>query len=237
MPRKARPGARSSFWSGRRRREAPSAEDADRLLAELLKRQAAQPGGRRGGEPHRPQAPRPLPAGARPEGSGWPRLRAPPGAGRAPRPPRRGARRLAPAPQGLPHPRPPLPHAGRRDRPDRPPRPRSSPSSRSSSGRAFADGAEAVTPAGRRRIARAASLWLAGHPAAAGLDLRFDVVICVPRRLPRHLLRCVRRRRCGVIYAPALEPESRKPNPCPSKSPSRWTTSRGSPSAAIRPSP
>jgi putative endonuclease len=45
----------------------------------------------------------------------------------------------------------------------------------------------AVTPAGRRRIARAAAVWLAAHPAAAGLDLRFDVILAAPRRWPRHL--------------------------------------------------
>lgn len=47
--------------------------------------------------------------------------------------------------------------------------------------------AEAVTLAGRRRIARAASAWLAAHPAAAALDLRFDVIICVPGRMPHHI--------------------------------------------------
>jgi putative endonuclease len=45
----------------------------------------------------------------------------------------------------------------------------------------------AVTPIGQRRIARAAAVWLAAHPAAAGLDLRFDVVLTMPRRWPRHL--------------------------------------------------
>ena len=45
---------------------------------------------------------------------------------------------------------------------------------------------EAITGKGRRRIARAAELWVAAHPAAAGLDLRFDVVVVLPRRLPRH---------------------------------------------------
>jgi putative endonuclease len=49
------------------------------------------------------------------------------------------------------------------------------------------EAAEAVTQAARRRIARAASAWLVAHPAAAALDLRFDVIICVPRRLPHHL--------------------------------------------------
>lgn len=51
----------------------------------------------------------------------------------------------------------------------------------------LAEGAEAVTPTARRRIARAASAWLAAHPAAAALDLRFDVVICMPHRLPHHI--------------------------------------------------
>jgi putative endonuclease len=37
----------------------------------------------------------------------------------------------------------------------------------------------------RKRIARAAELWLAAHPDAAGFDLRFDLVIVVPGRLPR----------------------------------------------------
>lgn len=50
-----------------------------------------------------------------------------------------------------------------------------------------AEAAEAVTATGRRRIAQAAAAWLAAHPAAAALDLRFDVVMLVPGRLPRHL--------------------------------------------------
>ena len=51
----------------------------------------------------------------------------------------------------------------------------------------LAEAAEAVTPAGQRRIARAATAWLAAHPASTGLDLRFDVVVCLPGRLPRHI--------------------------------------------------
>ena len=46
---------------------------------------------------------------------------------------------------------------------------------------------EAVGPKGRSRIARAAALWQAAHPDAAGFDLRFDLVIVVPGRLPRHI--------------------------------------------------
>jgi putative endonuclease len=49
------------------------------------------------------------------------------------------------------------------------------------------DGLLAVGAAGRRRIARAAEMWLAAHPVAVGLDLRFDVVVAAPRRWPRHL--------------------------------------------------
>lgn len=46
---------------------------------------------------------------------------------------------------------------------------------------------EAVGATARRRIARAAELWLAAHPSAAGLDLRFDLVIVVAGRMPRHI--------------------------------------------------
>jgi len=51
-----------------------------------------------------------------------------------------------------------------------------------------AEAIEAATPAGRRRIARSAALWLTRNPAAADRDLRFDVIVSVPGRLPRHLV-------------------------------------------------
>jgi putative endonuclease len=51
----------------------------------------------------------------------------------------------------------------------------------------LAEAAEAVSAFGQARIARAAALWLAAHPAAAGLDCRFDLIVSVPRRLPRHI--------------------------------------------------
>lgn len=51
-----------------------------------------------------------------------------------------------------------------------------------------AEASEATTPATRQRIARAASYWLARHPKAAEADLRFDVVVSVPGRLPRHIM-------------------------------------------------
>jgi len=46
---------------------------------------------------------------------------------------------------------------------------------------------EAVGASARRRIARAAELWLAAHPGANGFDLRFDLVIVVPGRMPHHI--------------------------------------------------
>jgi len=51
-----------------------------------------------------------------------------------------------------------------------------------------AEASEATTPAAQRRIARAASYWLARHPGAAAADFRFDVVVSVPGRLPRHIM-------------------------------------------------
>jgi putative endonuclease len=47
---------------------------------------------------------------------------------------------------------------------------------------------EAVNTSGRRRIARAAALWVSHHPAAAQFDQRFDVVLACPGRLPRHMV-------------------------------------------------
>lgn len=50
------------------------------------------------------------------------------------------------------------------------------------------DAVEAVSPQGRRRIARAAEAWLMRYPAAAMMQLRFDVVIVAPGlAMPRHL--------------------------------------------------
>ena len=40
---------------------------------------------------------------------------------------------------------------------------------------------------GQARIARAASEYLLGRPDLAGLEVRFDVVLASPGRLPRHL--------------------------------------------------
>jgi putative endonuclease len=38
-----------------------------------------------------------------------------------------------------------------------------------------------------KRIARAAQFWLSHHPAEAGKDFRFDVILLAPGRWPRHL--------------------------------------------------
>jgi putative endonuclease len=51
----------------------------------------------------------------------------------------------------------------------------------------FDDAAEAVTARQQRRIAAAAAAWLAKHPDDATRDIRFDAVLVVPRRIPRHL--------------------------------------------------
>jgi putative endonuclease len=47
--------------------------------------------------------------------------------------------------------------------------------------------AEAITEAKRRRIGRAARVWLARNPWAAALNLRGDAVFVAPGWLPRHL--------------------------------------------------
>ena len=49
------------------------------------------------------------------------------------------------------------------------------------------DAAEALGPHQRRRVAQAFDYWLAMKPALGTLDRRFDVVLVVPGRLPRHI--------------------------------------------------
>jgi putative endonuclease len=51
----------------------------------------------------------------------------------------------------------------------------------------LAAAAEAVGPHQRRRVARALDHFLALHPEFVALDLRFDVMLVIPFRLPRHL--------------------------------------------------
>jgi putative endonuclease len=45
----------------------------------------------------------------------------------------------------------------------------------------------ALGAAQRRRIVRSAAQFMAARPDLAGLDLRFDAMLVVPWRLPRHL--------------------------------------------------
>ena len=51
----------------------------------------------------------------------------------------------------------------------------------------FADAAEAIGKRQQRRIIAAAEMWLAPHPQDAQCDMRFDVVLVVPGRIPQHL--------------------------------------------------
>jgi putative endonuclease len=50
----------------------------------------------------------------------------------------------------------------------------------------FAAAAAALQPRQRRRIARAVEAFLLQRSDLAGLDLRFDLMLVAPRRLPRH---------------------------------------------------
>lgn len=47
------------------------------------------------------------------------------------------------------------------------------------------DAAFSVTAKQKRRIVRAAQYWLASHPAFAGHDIAFDVVLAAPWSFPR----------------------------------------------------
>jgi putative endonuclease len=49
------------------------------------------------------------------------------------------------------------------------------------------DAASAILETKRRRISRAARVWLTRNPWAAGATLRGDAVFIAPGRLPRHL--------------------------------------------------
>lgn len=51
----------------------------------------------------------------------------------------------------------------------------------------LATASEAISPRQRRRVARALEHFLAQRPELAGLAMRFDVMLVVPGRLPRHV--------------------------------------------------
>lgn len=50
------------------------------------------------------------------------------------------------------------------------------------------DAAEAVTQRNKQRIVAAAELWLAHHPQDAQRAIRFDVILMLPGKLPRHIV-------------------------------------------------
>ncbi|WP_246252315.1 YraN family protein [Ancylobacter pratisalsi] len=47
--------------------------------------------------------------------------------------------------------------------------------------------AESISPRQRKRIIGAAEVFLAGHPDYAGMDMRLDVVLVAPGRVPVHM--------------------------------------------------
>ncbi len=49
------------------------------------------------------------------------------------------------------------------------------------------DAAYSVTPRQMQRITGAAEIWLAANPMPAIRDMRFDVILVVPGKLPRHI--------------------------------------------------
>jgi putative endonuclease len=50
------------------------------------------------------------------------------------------------------------------------------------------EAAEAVTERSKQRIVAAAELWLAHHPGDGGRDIRFDVMLVSPGKIPRHIV-------------------------------------------------
>ena len=49
------------------------------------------------------------------------------------------------------------------------------------------DAAEAVTERGKRRIIAAAEVWLAHNPVDAQREIRFDVMLFTPGKIPQHI--------------------------------------------------
>jgi len=49
------------------------------------------------------------------------------------------------------------------------------------------EAALSVTPRQQQRIAGAAEIWLANNPMPAITDMRFDVILVAPGKLPRHI--------------------------------------------------
>ena len=53
-------------------------------------------------------------------------------------------------------------------------------------------GLHAITAGKQRHLAQTAEHWLAQHPRYAAHKVRFDVMLCRPKRLPRHMVDCWR---------------------------------------------
>jgi putative endonuclease len=51
----------------------------------------------------------------------------------------------------------------------------------------YSEAVEAVTERQRRRIVAGAEFWLASHPREGQGDIRFDVVIVTPGKIPQHI--------------------------------------------------
>jgi putative endonuclease len=51
----------------------------------------------------------------------------------------------------------------------------------------FDEAAEAIGKRQQNRIIGAAQMWLAAHPEDVMRDMRFDAILVIPGRLPRHL--------------------------------------------------
>lgn len=52
----------------------------------------------------------------------------------------------------------------------------------------FDAAAEALSGRQRRRIIAGAEAWLATHGEDASCEIRFDVILVAPKRLPRHIV-------------------------------------------------
>jgi putative endonuclease len=50
------------------------------------------------------------------------------------------------------------------------------------------DAVEAVTERNKRRIISAAELWRARHPDHANGEIRFDVIVVTPGKMPHHII-------------------------------------------------
>ena len=44
-----------------------------------------------------------------------------------------------------------------------------------------------MTERGKRRIVGAAEFWLAQHPDDVNAEIRFDVILIAPGKMPRHI--------------------------------------------------